>query len=276
MFDDFFIKPANGDEVNITQSVQNLKFLGIETAPSYVNTYQTIVGIDGSQIQATDIAKTQLKANFWLTFDDYQDLLLAQHEIYRFFGTKQVLRIRTSTRPGLCAFCLPNNFEIKPTQPSSHTALFTIPFDNPSGRFYSLLRSDQLTTASDELMAGMNLPKESLNYHFNTNNFNVYNASDLAIDPYYQHSDLRISLKFSGSYCGIQNNTNGSEWKYNDSSNNQDEIVIDGINTTKNGQACSLSTDYGHVVLNPGWNSITIWGASAIDITFSFPFVYMF
>ncbi len=274
-YDDLFIKTANSDEISITDNIQGLKFLGIETDPAFVNTYQTIVGVDGSQLQAADIAKNKLTANFWLQFGDYQDFLLAKRKISHYLGTKQPLRIRTGTQAGLCAFVLPDNFTIKPSQPGSHNAVFSIPFDNPSGYYYSVLRSDEINSNNDELQIGMNLPNQQLDYHFNTTSFQVYNAGDVVVDPYYQHNDLRISLTFTGNYCQIVNNTNGSEWKYNSSSSGKDNIVINGINTTDNNTPCSLSTDYGNIILNTGWNDITINGTSAIDITFSFPFIYM-
>ena len=124
---------------------------------------------------------------------------------------------------------------------------------------------------------GMNLHEneDPYNYHFTTTNFKVYNASDIQIDPFGQKHDLKIISKFSGNSMKLTNNSNGSEWAYNKASNGKDNIVLDGINTTLNGNPASANTDYGNIILDTGWNNITVTGADSVDITFSFPFIYL-
>lgn len=52
-------------------------------------------------------------------------------------------------------------------------------------------------------------------------------------------------------------------------------LVLDGIRTIKNNQPDSASTDYQWLTLAPGWNQIEVTGASDLDVTFSFPFMYL-
>ena len=73
----------------------------------------------------------------------------------------------------------------------------------------------------------------------------------------------------------ITNNTNGSEWSYIKASNGEESIILDGINTTLNGNPASANTDYGNIILDTGWNDIAVTGADSVDITFSFPFIYL-
>ena len=73
----------------------------------------------------------------------------------------------------------------------------------------------------------------------------------------------------------IANASNGSEWEYTKSANSSDTIILNGINTTLNGQPASANTDYGNLILDTGWNDFTVTGANSIDITFSFPFIYL-
>lgn len=159
-----------------------------------------------------------------------------------------------------------------------YDADFTIPFDVPKGYRYSLFRSD--TPYTDEQNGwsfGMNLPDEptDLNYHFTSNNFRVYNASDIKVDPYYQNHDLKILVKFNGSSLKITNKTTNTEWQYNESNDGNKQIILDGITTFLDGDDVSGKTDYGNLSLNPGWNEIECTGASSVDITFSFPFIYL-
>lgn len=69
-------------------------------------------------------------------------------------------------------------------------------------------------------------------YHFTTSNFQVFNPSDIAIDPYGQKHDLQIVCHFNGSSMKITNSTNGSEWEYQKASNGSETIILNGINTT--------------------------------------------
>ncbi|MCF2624544.1 phage tail family protein, partial [Ligilactobacillus salivarius] len=64
-------------------------------------------------------------------------------------------------------------------------------------------------------------------------------------------------------------------WSYNKSSNGSETILLDGISTTVNGNPATVNTDYGHIVLNTGWNDIVVSGTNSNDITFSFPFIYI-
>ena len=81
--------------------------------------------------------------------------------------------------------------------------------------------------------------------------------------------------KFSGSSLKLTNKTNNTVWTYNNASNGKESIILDGINTTLDGKAASANTDYGNLVLETGWNDIEATGANSVDITFSFPFVYL-
>lgn len=251
--------------------------MGDTESPVLTNTYLDNTGTDGSTIAYSSFDKNTVSAKFWLHFGDWYDFKLVVHEVYRLFMTKQLIRIRTDAEPAIVKYVRTMPFEITPIEDGAHDALFTIPFDNPSGYKYSLARSNNLYTYDAELwQLGMNLPNgEDLNYHFTTTSFRVYNASDIAIDPYYQRHDLQIICKFSGNSLKLTNTTNGTEWEYQKAATKTDAIVKDGIHTTLNGEPASGNTDFCDIILDPGWNDISATGATDIDITFSFPFIYI-
>ena len=151
-------------------------------------------------------------------------------------------------------------------------------FDNPTGFRYSLYRSDATYSNNDDgVQFGMNLHnnEDQYSYHFTTKQFKVFNASDIPLDPWKYKSDLRIIVKFSGNSLKLTNTTTNTEWTYNKPSNGQDTIILDGIFTTLNGNPASANSDYGTISLATEWNSFTVDGADSVDITFSFPFVYI-
>ncbi|QEA49911.1 phage tail family protein [Latilactobacillus curvatus] len=273
----FYIKRGDTPEFEITDAIQGLEFLGNDSSPVIANTYQQNAGRDGQLFQTQTFDKTVENANFLINFGDWYDFKLLKHDIYRIFSQRSMMRIRTDAEMGIVKYVRPTSFDIKPISDGAHDATFTIPFENPSGYKYSLARSDNLYDYDSELwQIGMNLPNgQDIGYHFTQLNFDVYNASDIPIDPYYQKHDLRIICHFNGSNLTILNKTNGSSWQYQKAASKSDTIILDGIKTTLNGDPASVNTDYGNIVLETGYNNISVTGATDIDITFSFPFIYL-
>lgn len=276
--DDLFVKGGESSEINVIDKVSGLTFLDLTSAPNPLITYQQLGGIDGQQALFSTFDVNTVTARFWLHFGTYEDFLLAKHDIHTIFSSRDVIRIRTGVQPALCYFVKSVPFEITPSEPGSHDAEFSIAFQNPSGYKYSLAKSNELPTGSDTALKelGMNLPLTETSYTFNTQSFNVYNPSDIVIDPYLQKHDLKIIIHASGNSIKVTNNTNGSTWSYNASLSNADTIILDGITTFKNGKPDSISTDYGNLTLEKGNNNISVSGATGInDITFSFRFIYI-
>ncbi|ANK63358.1 phage tail protein [Loigolactobacillus backii] len=271
-----YVKLGNDPEVEVSNVINGLQFLGDSTSPNVLNTYRQNTGVDGQTLIASNFDKSTVNANFYLRYKSYYDFMLAKHEVYRLFSNRRSLRIRTDAEPALVKYVVATPFAITPTEDFANDSKFTIPFDNPSGYKYSLARSDEISTDNEAVQMGMYLPtNKDLSYHFTGTSFQVFNPSDIAIQPYEQRHDLRITIKFSGSSLTLTNTTNGTSWSYKNAAAKSDVIILDGINTTLNGAAASVNTDYGNIALNTGWNSISVTGATEVDITFSFPFIYI-
>lgn len=271
-----YLKVGNQDEIEVTEAIPELEFLGDSDSPAILNTYQTNVGIDGQILQATNYDKTTINANFLFNFRDWYDFKLIKHKIHQLFQQRQTMRIRTDAEPAIVKYLRPGTFEVKPISDGSHDATFTIPFDNPSGYKYSLLRSDSLYTFDEEgWQLGMNLPSEDLNYTHSESSFKIFNASDIMVDPYYQSHDLMLKINFEGNNLTVTNKATNTSWSYTKSAKKTDSIVLSGIITTLNGDPASVNTDYGNLTLATGWNDISVTGATDFTITFSFPFIYI-
>lgn len=269
-----FLKVGDNDEFNIADKVQGLEYLGDNATLAATNQLNQMASVDGATFQYRSFSNYQIPANFALKFRNWQDFKLAKHEITRLLATRQPMRMRTDTETYIVRFVLPTMPTIAPAEPEANYSLFTVNFDNPSGYRYSIFRSDaDWGDAGSQF--GMNLPTKKPSYHFTDKSFKIYNASDITIDPFKQNHDLKIISKFNGGSMKLTNKTNNSEWSYNQSSNGSEQIILDGITTTVNGQAASSRTDYGNITLNPGWNDIDVTGADSVDITFSFPFIYL-
>lgn len=271
-----YLKIGDQAEFNIADKVQGLRYLGDDSTPAISNSYLDVAGVDGSQFQYSTFSRYQIAARFFLRFTDWQDFKLAKHQFYRLFGQRKLIRMRTDVESSIVRFVYPNLPEIKPSQDYAHDASFTMNFDNPSGYRYSLYRSNSLYNFKNGTIQFGELGlSQAPNYHFTSSSFQVYNPSDVAIDPFGQKHDLQVVCKFSGNSLKLQNKTNGSEWEYQKASKGSDSIILNGINTTLNGSPASANTDYGNLILETGWNSFTATGADSVDITFSFPFIYL-
>lgn len=274
-----WIKRGNEDEIEIESITPNLKYLGDDEDPIVTNTYLTNLGGDGSYPTESTIDKNVINARFYFKFGDWWDYKLAKHDIYRYFSSKEIFRIRTDGEPGVVKYVKAGNFTIAPIEQFARTSVFTIPFENPSGYKYSLTTSDQLMNYDQEawMLYGGNIPNgENLDYHFiNKQSFRVFNASDITIDPYFQRHELNIIMEHFGDGFKLINNTTKTIWSYKGQMNNTDKVILQGINTFKNGILDNNNTDFGYITLATGWNEFSVVGAGDLDITFSFPFIYL-
>lgn len=274
-----WIKRGDEDEIDIESITPNLRYRGDDEDPIVTNSYTTNSGSDGSFFTGSTIDKNMINAKFYFKFGDWWDYKLAKHDIYKYFSSKDVYRLRTDGEPGIVKYVRAGNFTIAPMETYSNVSTFTIPFDNPSGYKYSLTTSDQLMRYDQEAwpLYGGNIPNgEDLAYHFiDKQSFRVYNASDIAVDPYYQRHELNIIMQHFGPGFKLINNTNQTSWTYKGTLGSNDRLILEGINTFKNGQLDNNNTDFGYIKLEPGWNEFSVSGANDLDITFSFPFIYV-
>lgn len=277
------LKIGSGDEFNLADKVPGLSYLGQDdssSSPQFTNSYQDSTGRDGSIFVGQTFAKRTFNERFLLETRNWTDFQLAKHALYRIFATRRAIRVRTDVNSAKVYFGYPTPFDITPGSPGANYANFTIPFDVPSGYRYSLYRSDSsYTFKQNGWQFGMNLPVNPSNvgYHFTTDKFKVYNASDIDVDPYYQNHDLQMIIKFSGSSLKIHNKTTDTTWTYNEGSDGNHTIVWDGqlLTTYLDNQQVNGKTDFGYIKLAKEWNEIECTGASQLDITFSFPFIYL-
>lgn len=265
------IKIGDGEEFNIADRISGLHYLGTDDSsdgPQFTNNYEDVSGMDGSWFISQTFAKRTFNEKFWLHWTTYNDFVLAKHDLYQLFATRQLIRVRTDHSPDKVYYGYPAAFNISPLSNGMSDANFTIPFEVPKGVKYSLYRSNELK----EAQFGMNLPKEQeLSYTYTSNSFKVYNAGDLTVDPYYAGHDLKIYCKYNGSELSLTNTTNGSSWSYSRSGGGT--VILDGLTTYYNGANDNVNSDGGTISLDPGWNNFTVGGATTV--TFSFPFVYL-
>lgn len=264
------------DEFELSSKIPQLSFLGCTDTPIQTNSYGDFNGVDGSLFYYSNTSRNTITAKFLLKFKDYYQYKALRQEIYRLFMQKHLYRIRTDAEKTLVNYVIPTSFEIEPFEAFANFSQITIVFDNPSGYKFSRYRSDEQTDIWDEYPLGWHIPiftEES--FKFKEDGFQVFNPSDVSIDPYLKKHDLKIKMKFKGTNVYLENTTNGSNWGFNGQLTRDDIVILDGINTYLNGNPASGQTNFGNLVLDQGWNEISVTGATEIEIIFSFPFIYI-
>lgn len=276
LYPSLFIKPPEGDEINAKDICSGLDFLGDDSDPILNNTYTSDSATDGQSYSFSQIGNNVVNANFVMHFNDWYDYKLKKHELARFFMQKGLYRIRTDAEPGIVKFVRAGNFTIETPQMTTYKE-FTIPFDNPSGVKWSFAYSDELMEYSKNLwQVGMNLPNgQDLQYHFvNTHNFDIYNASDIDLDPREKYPVQIILTGFHGKFDMV-NETTGDEIVYTEPLNPEDTLVWDNLSVYKNGKLDNGSSNLAWIRLKRGWNHFKIYGYDNVDIRFHFRFVYL-
>lgn len=276
LYPSLFIKPPDGDEINAKDIVPGLDFLGDDSDPVLTTTYTTDAAVDGQAYSYSQIGNNVDTARFSMYFRDWYDYKLKKHELARFFMQKGLYRIRTDAEPGLIKQVRASNFTIATPQGTDNVQ-FSIPFVNPSGVKWSYAYSDELMTYDHNLWQyGMNLPNgQDLHYHFvNTHEFDVYNASDIDIDPRQKYPLQIILTGFNGKFDMI-NETTGDEIIYASPLDPSDTLVWDNLSVYKNGNIDNGATNLAWIRLKRGWNHFKIFGYDKVDIRFHFRFVYL-
>lgn len=276
LYPSLFIKPPDGDEINAKDIVSGLDFLGDDSDPVLTTTYTTDAAVDGQAYSYSQIGNNVDTARFSMYFRDWYDYKLKKHELARFFMQKGLYRIRTDAEPGLIKQVRASNFTIATPQGTDNVQ-FSIPFVNPSGVKWSYAYSDELMTYDHNLWQyGMNLPNgQDLHYHFvNTHEFDVYNASDIDIDPRQKYPLQIILTGFNGKFDMI-NETTGDEIIYASPLDPSDTLVWDNLSVYKNGNVDNGATNLAWIRLKRGWNHFKIFGYDKVDIRFHFRFVYL-
>ena len=117
-----------------------------------------------------------------------------------------------------------------------------------------------------------NIDDEKVQYRFTSNNFTVYNAGNVTVEP--ESMLLHIFLaSTTGDSITIKNNTTDEVFTLNRKMNAR-HIQINGMVVTDGTTQVFRDTNKRFISLAPGDNSITVTGATFNEIRFNFKYYY--
>lgn len=227
----------------------------IVSSPEYRTVTETIEGADGEIDLGTTIAPRKITVVFYFKADDLNRFPAERDEVFLLFESTEPFYIIDSRSPfEKWLVKVESPFEIEQVL---KYGLFEVTFIAHSGKAESI--GTTLMARTFEHL--QDLPVTHTDYKdIYAVKFKIYNAGDV-IDPRNVNHMLKITYKGNSENLRIKNLTTDDEWAYNGISNLEDEIVLEGIRSTKNGLSIFRQTNKRLITLEHGWNEFEIHGA---------------
>lgn len=274
MYGKLYLMYPGQKEFDLNVRLPSVRLLDLKSAaPAVTTSWLTLEGSDGQRLQNTSFGANVVTASFFIKGQSMADFRLIKRELQSVFYGRSLIRLRSSYEPDRVYWVQATPSEILPIQASTQS-LVDFVFTNPSGMAQSVLRSDETSKSMDQLGYGDNLSiDDPLDYTFDNSEFTVFNPSDVNIDPYIQHHDLKITIKGIGEKFTLKNESNGSSITINNAMKEDDIFILNGVLPYLNNSQ-EIKTDFGHIELTKGLNNMQLTGLTDINIIFSFPFLY--
>ena len=267
------IETLDGIKYNIEEyGMRVIDFQIDAPSPRYVT--ETAEGRDGDIDLGGTYGPRSIRAKFKVKAVDTHDSQLLRNDIFQLFFSHKTFYLISKYEPGkrwkvkTAASFTPSRInhvmsEIEVNFVCNDTYAESIPTT------LSLKEWD-----ADLWQWGMGIEWEDYNYTHTDNNFVIYNAGNVTIDPRFM--DLKITINaFAAEYLEIKNTTTGDVWRYNQAANIEDTLIIDGIRTTYNGLSVFRDTNKKLITLAPGENNFEISGSTYFTMKFEFRFKYL-
>lgn len=244
----------------------------VPRSPAPIHTRESVDGRNGFIDTGTTLDSKQIDSSITVVAADQYDYPLFRNEIFMLFDSREYFYIVPDEEPG-------KRYKVKYDSPYSFSRTadigeFDLTFVSDSSFVESLGTTlDPLTFESELWQVGQGLSAEDLEYIHNTNSFSIFNAG-VEIDP----RELPLKITYVGASSGltITNSTTGDTWSYNSNSLASDEIVLDRVQSFKNGVSIFGDTNHKLIKLAPGWNDFVISGTDGeFEIKFDFRFQYL-
>ncbi|MCG7345304.1 phage tail family protein [Sporosarcina sp. ACRSL] len=240
-------------------------------SPTPRHTAEIVEGRDGHIDLGTTFEGRTMRSTFYIKGTDKYDYLLLRDEVFRLFDARTFFYLIDIDEPR-------KRWKVKTADmytPINHRAeagTMEISFVSPSPYAESYGTTlDPFTFTAEKWQVGQGVIAEDLIYAHNTQNFRIYNGSDIPINP----REIPLLIKYQGASTNlrIRNNTTGDEWAYTGASGINDTILLDGVRSLKNGLTIFGQTNRKLITLARGWNDFTLIGASgSFLISFDFRF----
>lgn len=209
--------------------------------------------------------------------EDRIDYRLIRNEVYELFDLHDVFFIEETDVPSrVLKVAIDESFQ--PERLTRDDASFDINLRTLDSVFweskYTTLELHDSGFAHSAEKYGLvdNIDDEKVQYRFTSNNFTVYNAGNVPVEPESMLLHIFVASA-TGDSITIKNNTTGESFTLNRKMSAR-HIQVNGMIVTDGTTQVFRDTNKRFISLAPGDNSITVSGATFNEIRFNFKFYY--
>nr|BDD47230.1 hypothetical protein 4 [Bacillaceae bacterium] len=243
-------------------------------SPSPNHTTESVEGRNGSVYLGTTLEERKITATIMVEALDYKEFDLIRDELFNIFNPLNEFYIIRDLQPGKrMKVSVASDFDIDYL--TLEDGEFDIEFIIHSVFLESIGTTLEPVTFDPSIIQfGQDLILDETMYTHTTTSFQIYNASNITIDP--TEHDLKITYKGTSNNLKIKNLTTGDEWGHNGTSSTGDTIILDGIRSTKNGLSIFRDSNRKLITLAPKLNKFELTGTSGnFEISFDFRFLFL-
>lgn len=262
------------DGTVINTSDYNLKRLFHHIPSADINHESSSVEGRYDELSASKLNNRNIRVEFlYDTFDIY-DFYLLREELNAIFMRAEPFYIIFKKEPyKRWLVKTASQFEVPP---NPHMQSFVVEFVTLNAYAENVYSTSQYTSKEWDvgLYAWNNQIEweDDYSYNFTEKTFSLYNGGTVKVDP--RSSNLKITIKASGSNLRIRNTTTNEVYEFNSSLSSTDSLVIDGVRTFKNNVSSFRNTNKKLISLNPGMNDFIVEVGTLEYINFDFRFLY--
>ncbi|EJN56377.1 phage tail domain-containing protein [Loigolactobacillus coryniformis] len=241
-----------------------------------VDTLRTFAGTDGQTVDSTRYETRTITLHFVARTINIMDTDIVSDELQRYFASRTPYWIVIAGKYGRAyERWLVKAGQLKVIEADEHWALVDVPLTNLSGYAQSVVNSVEFMT-NPSVYGGfeMGLLDKSVLYTQTTASFQIFNPSDVPVDPLQQHHDITITITGTGAPT-LTNTTNKTSFAFKKALKSSDTLKLAKVNPYLNNVQDGLDSDHGWIQLEPGWNSFTLTGLSNLKIVFDFAWYFL-
>ena len=233
---------------------------------------ETIEGRSGIVDYGTNYVDRSVELSMWINSSDTTDYRLLRNELYALFDTGNAFYIEETRVPSrvlkvaVDESFIPDRLTIR--NASVDVTCRTLDSVFWETKYTTLELHDSGYSATAEKYGLVdNIDDEKVKYRFTSNNFTVYNAGNVTVEPESMRLHIFVAST-TGDSITIKNNTTGESFTLNRKMNAR-HIQVNGMIVTDGTTQVFRDTNKRFISLAPGDNNITVTGATFNEIRFN-------
>ena len=236
-------------------------------------------GRSGTLNYGYDYGERSVDLSLWLEAHDTIDYRLIRNELYAFFDTHDVFYIEETRVPSrVLKVTIDESYipeRINQTHSSVEISCRTLDSVFWESKYTTLeLHGSGYSATAEKYGLVDNIDDEKVQYRFTENNFTVYNAGNVTVEPESMYLRIIASEVTSSTNFTIRNKTTGDEFVLKRASNGSHVRLIGMVISMGSITNVFRDTNRRFIRLAPGDNQFEVLNGTFTEISFEFKQYY--